>query len=92
MNITGKLCETGELVQLSIENDKITQIQPADATIKSTFGAPDVWIAPGFIDVQFNGYGGYDFNFGIWDTGLNQDEAAANILQLAAKAGTTRLC
>jgi len=92
MNITGKLCETGEHVQLSIENDKITQIQPADANAKSTFGAPDVWIAPGFIDVQFNGYGGYDFNSGIWDTGFDQNQAAANILQLAAKAGTTRLC
>ena len=92
MNITGKLCETDELVQLSIENNKITNIQPADTGTKSTFGAPDVWIAPGFIDAQFNGYGGYDFNFGIWRTGFNQDEAAAKILELAAKTGTTRLC
>lgn len=92
MNITGKLCETGELVQLTIENDQITQIQPANAATKSTFGAPDVWIAPGFIDVQFNGYGGYDFNSGIWNTGFDQNQAAANILQLAAKTGTARLC
>lgn len=92
MNITGKLCETGELVQLIIEDDQITQIQPADSATKSTFGAPDVWIAPGFIDAQFNGYGGYDFNLGIWDTGFDQEQAAANILQLAAKTGTTRLC
>ena len=92
MNITGKLCETEELVQLTIENGKITQIQPADASTESTFGTPDVWIAPGFIDVQFNGYGGYDFNSGIWNTGFDQTQAAANILQLAAKAGTARLC
>jgi len=92
MNITGKLCETGELVQLTIENDHIAQIQPADASAKSTFGGANVWIAPGFIDAQFNGYGGYDFNSGIWDTGFDQEQAAANILQLAAKTGTTRLC
>lgn len=92
MNITGKLCETGELVQLTIENDHIAQIQPIDTSAKSTFGGSDVWIAPGFIDAQFNGYGGYDFNSGIWDTGFDQEQAAANILQLAAKTGTARLC
>jgi N-acetylglucosamine-6-phosphate deacetylase len=92
MNITGKLCETGQLAQLTIENDQITQIQSTDNNAKSTFGGADVWIAPGFIDAQFNGYGGYDFNLGIWDTGFDQDQAAANILQLAAKTGTARLC
>src|SRR5436309_3567947 len=43
----------------------------------------DCWIAPGFIDLQLNGYGGYDFNRRFWRE-EQPDDAIPRIVDLAA--------
>lgn len=53
--IEGMLVETGYGARLRIEGDRLVSIERLVA-------APDVWIAPGLIDVQVNGYAGHDAN------------------------------
>src|SRR5439155_17274250 len=55
-------------------------------------GGEDVWIAPGFIDLQLNGYGGHDFNQRFWTEGESPTDTITQIVELAARSGTTMLC
>jgi N-acetylglucosamine-6-phosphate deacetylase len=49
-------------------------------------------VAPGFLDLQINGYAGFDFNFGAWGGAGEVVTEVAPILDLAARAGTPLLC
>jgi N-acetylglucosamine-6-phosphate deacetylase len=55
MQLAGRLLENGEFVQLEIANKTISHIELLDT-------APNIWISPGLIDIQINGYEGYDVN------------------------------
>ena len=101
MKFFGKLCETGQTVLLETSGAQIKSLQavstpPAgvlgDNANNDIIGGEDVWISPGFIDLQFNGYGGYDFNRASWTTGESSEEAPRKIVDLAARAGTAMLC
>ena len=56
MNITAKRYDTGEAVSIEISASQIRSIHPA-----AKDGALP-WVAPGFVDLQVNGYGGQEFN------------------------------
>jgi len=56
MKITGKRYDTGQAVTVEIEEDRIASVAPASPAA----GLP--WIAPGFVDLQVNGFGGQEFN------------------------------
>src|SRR5688500_14774471 len=94
MRITGKLCETGLYSVLTVADGRIVSVEPQakDKNTPTELGGPDVWISPGFIDTQFNGYGGYNFNHGSWSRGDVSDVAISRIVELAARAGTAMLC
>lgn len=51
----GYLIETGQAVEVQVEGPLISAVGPAEA-------APDLWIAPGLVDIQVNGYDGHDAN------------------------------
>ncbi len=53
--IQGLLAETGRPAEIRINSSDIRSINPLDP-------APSLWLAPGFIDIQVNGYAGYDLN------------------------------
>lgn len=53
--IDARSVETGRPVRLDIDGPHIARIRTLEE-------APDLWIAPGFIDLQVNGYGGHDLN------------------------------
>lgn len=55
MPIEGRLAETGQPVRVMIEGARI-------ARIEALADAPPRWIAPGFIDLQVNGFAGHDAN------------------------------
>jgi N-acetylglucosamine-6-phosphate deacetylase len=79
---TGRRVDTGAVVRLGIEDDRIAEV----TTIGET-EADDLWIAPGLIDVQVNGYGGHDAN--------GPEVTAADIRALVEaewRAGVTAFC
>jgi N-acetylglucosamine-6-phosphate deacetylase len=64
MRVRGKL-GTGEMgVDLQIEAGRITGIRPADLTTSVDLGDENLYLAPGLIDLQINGYAGIDWNDG----------------------------
>jgi len=55
MQISGRRYDTGEAVTLTMEGEVISQITGSEA-------ARGQWLAPGFVDLQVNGYRGQEFN------------------------------
>lgn len=53
MLLEGRLVENGAVVVLRFDGPRLARI----TSVKS---APERWIAPGFLDIQVNGYGGHD--------------------------------
>jgi N-acetylglucosamine-6-phosphate deacetylase len=107
MRIRGRLCETGEVVTVTLTGDRITAVAPDAGPVD--LGGDDLWLAPAFLDLQVNGYGGHDFNLaplgeggdGDGATGRRGDGAsraeglaqvARAIVDQAARAGTAMLC
>lgn len=61
MRISGRSYLTGEHLELTFRDGRIASIEKRrapDCDARSV----EPWIAPGFIDVQVNGYGGREFN------------------------------
>lgn len=56
MEILGRRYDDGTHVAITIGEGVITKITPVSG------GTDDVWVAPGFVDLQVNGYGGQEFN------------------------------
>jgi N-acetylglucosamine-6-phosphate deacetylase len=54
-SLTGKDPSTGRTLRVSVEHGRIAAIEPT--------GEPtDSWLSPGLVDLQVNGYAGYDVN------------------------------
>ncbi len=90
MQVCGKSCETGEVLALTIKDGRIAQVSARAE--EGDLGGPEVWVAPGFCDLQLNGYGGHSFN--IRDLG-GADEASHTLPPLfeqVARSGTALMC
>ncbi len=83
--ITGRHYDTGEVVVLSVDEGKIASIAPADERASDTARHPV--IAPGFVDLQVNGYGGQEFS----SAELTLEKTAA-IVRRMAEFGVTQFC
>lgn len=90
LRVSGKLCESGEVVCLTIAGGRIAAIERGSAGAE--LGGPDVWISPAFIDLQVNGYGGCDFNVGDSAQGGDSDRDLDAILPMLARSGTALFC
>ena len=81
--ISGTHVETGTRIRVTLAGGRIAAIEPAEGT--ADLGGPDVWISPGFIDLQLNGYAGANFNHTAQPSG---DDPYGPILDAAARSGT----
>src|SRR5579871_377480 len=84
MQICGKNVETGAAVTLAVAEGRIAGLQPGEDS--AALGGPDVWLAPGMMDIQVNGYGGCDFN------GNAAKHELPKIVDKLAAAGTALFC
>jgi N-acetylglucosamine-6-phosphate deacetylase len=85
MLLTGLHYETNQPIAITIENGIIRAITPSNAKT-------DMYLIPGLVDIQVNGYAGADFNLGAWgDAGEVRFDPHAIVTHLA-ESGTTRLC
>jgi len=89
-NVCGKLCETGEVVTLSVAGGRIAGFQAGAEG--ADLGGPDLWLAPGFLDLQVNGYGGRDFNLGGSDEASGERHELGPLFDALARSGTALFC
>lgn len=85
-SIRGRHFATGAVCDFSLSGGTITAIEPASPETAS-MGDNDLWIAPGLIDIQVNGYGGHDF--------LSGNVTAGDVLEVARRlpeVGVTAFC
>lgn len=69
--ISGRDPLTGRSLRVAIEKGRI-------ASVDATETESALWLSPGFVDLQVNGYGGHDFNSGNVDLD-HVDRAAAAV-------------
>lgn len=82
-SIQGRDLRSGEVVRVVVDNGFIQTILPAS----SDCPAEEPWLSPGFVDLQINGYCGYDLNA----ESLTPDTVIALAERLVAQGVTTFL-
>lgn len=93
MLIYGKQVDTGEVITLTLAEGKIAAIAPGVPTsTEGVLGGSDLFLAPGFFDLQINGYGGSDFNVGIWGSGEEIHHDPETALRHIVRSGTALFC
>ncbi len=86
MRICGRRFDTGEFVSVEAEAGRVRQIEAA-ANGDSLKLESVPWLAPGFVDLQVNGYGGQEFN----DIELTP-EKVAEVSRTMDRFGVTSYC
>jgi len=90
MRLTGRLVADASEVTVETRGDRIAHITPGlDPT---AVGGADVWLAPGFHDLQVNGYRGNDFNAGSWRSEADAAPDLGALVSDLAAHGTALLC
>lgn len=59
--IAGRYALTGAAIEVEIDAGVVTRVDVIDEV------RDNIWLAPGFVDLQVNGYGGFDFNDNAMD-------------------------
>jgi N-acetylglucosamine-6-phosphate deacetylase len=79
---------TGEYVCVKIAGDRIISVAPAG---KPADGEKELWISPGLIDLQINGFAGHDLNMAAAPM-EERVEAVRRMTREVLKTGTTSFC
>lgn len=88
--IYGNLISTGEHVCVKIVGERIFSVTPAEKQKRSK-SEKEVWISPGLIDLQINGFAGYDLNMA--DADLEERvEVIRQMTREVLRTGTTSFC
>ncbi len=82
MQVLGRRYDTGDFIAVEISGGSIARIES-----RSPANAAAAWIAPGFVDLQVNGYGGQSFN----DRELTIEKVRQVSLSMD-RDGVTRYC
>jgi N-acetylglucosamine-6-phosphate deacetylase len=62
MIVQGKIPGTEALVNITLGDDKVVQIEPHQKRASFDIGGAGLYLCPGFFDPQVNGFAGVDFN------------------------------
>jgi N-acetylglucosamine-6-phosphate deacetylase len=62
MILQGRMPASEELVNIEVEGESITRVEPSRGETVPDYGGPGSFVCPGFFDPQVNGFGGVDFN------------------------------
>jgi N-acetylglucosamine-6-phosphate deacetylase len=62
MILQGRIPASEELVNIEVEGESITRVEPSRGETVPDYGGPEFFISAGFFDPQVNGFGGVDFN------------------------------
>ena len=81
MKCRGRDAITGERIEVEFDS----AIQHVDPILRAAEPEEEAWIAPGFVDLQINGFAGADFN-SPWTTSRQIDDAITAVLS----TGVTR--
>jgi N-acetylglucosamine-6-phosphate deacetylase len=88
--IYGRLVTTGEYVNVQAVGERIRCVIPAEKQENADNGE-ELWIGPGLIDLQINGFAGYDMNMAEGD--LEQRVETVRLMTVEVlKTGTTSFC
>jgi N-acetylglucosamine-6-phosphate deacetylase len=90
MRVAGRRADTGEAATITVAGGRIAAIE--DGAQACDLGGPDLWLAPGFCDIQINGYGGRDFNLSVWGQAGGVEKDLAELRGLLARSGTALFC
>ncbi|MGH7135122.1 MAG: N-acetylglucosamine-6-phosphate deacetylase [Pirellulales bacterium] len=77
--------DTGKLARFDIDEGRIARVKEYSGDVEKARSLP--WVAPGFVDIQVNGYGGQEFS----SLALTPESVAAIVRQHWA-FGVTGLC
>ena len=83
MRFVARRYDTHELVEVSLDGPRVARVLP----ISSASNATAPWVAPGFVDVQVNGYDGQEFS----DLALTP-ERVAKVVRRHYEFGVTGIC
>ncbi|HVX44016.1 MAG TPA: N-acetylglucosamine-6-phosphate deacetylase [Mycobacteriales bacterium] len=78
--LVGRLVDSGRPVRIRLADSRIESIEEYP-------GAPEQWVAPGFIDIQVNGFAGHDVN----TADVSADDIRA-LAQAEFAVGVTAFC
>jgi N-acetylglucosamine-6-phosphate deacetylase len=88
--IEGRRTDTGERVRLTIDGGRIHSLENVDDDYTASYD-DDLWIAPGLVDLQINGYCGHDINQS--DIAIEQRvETVKRLVREVLASGTTTFC
>lgn len=90
MKLCGRSFATGQMTTVTIRGERIVAVE--EGCSEETQGDAEVWIAPGFLDLQLNGYGGHDFNISVWDAAPERAGLFGPIYEAAARSGAALIC
>lgn len=92
--LQGRLAETGGRVRVKISGGRIVSVAPVPGPSPDEPDKRDesgLWIAPGLVDLQINGFAGHDLNAA--DMPLEaRVEAVCRMTREVLKTGTTSFC
>jgi N-acetylglucosamine-6-phosphate deacetylase len=78
----------GPLLEVQVEGERITRVFPAAAGWNMhVLGGEDFFLAPGFIDIQVNGFAGVDFNHSEF-----VGDELLPVCKALLRTGVTRFC
>jgi N-acetylglucosamine-6-phosphate deacetylase len=84
MLIRGKTSDGANAVDIRVEAGRIVAINTADASVRPDLGDESLRVAPGFVDLQINGYAGIDWN----DATTSPERIAEAVRRLRATGAT----